>query len=87
MDAAARTLVGRLALPQLGIIELELQLAMTRAELEWVRRLIDEIRNGALDWTPGGLPPGTGGTDQRHGSAAAPPVAKQPDHPPEEGFP
>jgi DNA-binding PadR family transcriptional regulator len=40
----------RLGLPRLFGVEAEYGLAMRRAELEWVRLLIDDIQNGKLEW-------------------------------------
>ena len=92
VDATARTLVDRLALPRLYVIELELQLAMIRAELEWVHRLIDEIGSGSLQWPPECLPRSSGAdadeTEVRTGAAAAAHRATtEPQHPSEEGTP
>ena len=48
-------LVQQQGLPRLHIIENEYQLAMREAELAWVRKLVDEIRSGAVgnlsEWT------------------------------------
>ena len=92
VDAAARTLIDRLALPRLYVIELELQLAMIRAELEWVRRLIDEITSGSLEWPPQCLRQVSGADPEeqraRHDGPAAPDhVMNLRTHPAEEGTP
>ncbi|MEN3304912.1 MAG: hypothetical protein V7603_1114 [Micromonosporaceae bacterium] len=45
------TSLTKRGLPRLATIEVEFCQAMRRAELAWVRQLIDEIRSGALPWT------------------------------------
>ncbi|MET7469815.1 PadR family transcriptional regulator [Micromonospora sp. NPDC005686] len=44
------TLAG-VELPRLFLIEDEYQLALLRAELDWVRRLVADLRSGALTWS------------------------------------
>jgi hypothetical protein len=39
-------------LPRLFAIEDEYTQAMRRAELEWLRRTITELREGTLEWPP-----------------------------------
>jgi len=89
LDAASRTLVDRLDLPRLHVIENELQLAMIRAELEWVRRLIADIAGGTLEWPPEDLPkPGAAVGDDviaTRGHTAPPRVTDGRGHPSEEG--
>ena len=60
VHAALRTLVDRLRLPRLYVIDLELQLAMIRGELAWVRQLIVEISEGSLEWPARSVPPVSG---------------------------
>jgi DNA-binding PadR family transcriptional regulator len=43
--------LAKRGLPRLATVEVELRLAMVRAELNWVRQLIDDIRSGDLPWT------------------------------------
>jgi hypothetical protein len=45
LDAAAYEL------PRLFLVEDEYEEAVTRAELEWVRSLIDDLRSGRLLWS------------------------------------
>ena len=40
-----------LGLPRLFVIEDEYQRAVTRAELGWVRSVIDDLRSGRLTWS------------------------------------
>jgi hypothetical protein len=47
-DARLRQLPSEL--PRLFTIEEEYGQAMRRAELEWLRRTIAELRDGSLDW-------------------------------------
>jgi DNA-binding PadR family transcriptional regulator len=42
----------RIGLPRLFGVEGEYGLAMRRAELAWVRQIVDDIRSGALVWPP-----------------------------------
>lgn len=42
--------MNRQGLPRLFGIETEYGLAMRRAELEWVRQIVDDIRTGKLPW-------------------------------------
>ncbi|MEU8315416.1 MULTISPECIES: PadR family transcriptional regulator [unclassified Micromonospora] len=44
------TLAG-VRLPRLFLIEDEYQLTVLRAELDWVRRLVADLRSGALTWS------------------------------------
>lgn len=39
-------------IPRAYLVEDEYSLVMSRAELAWLRSLIDDIRRGALTWTP-----------------------------------
>jgi hypothetical protein len=39
-------------LPRLFAIEDEYTQAMRRAELEWLRRIIAELKEGTLEWPP-----------------------------------
>jgi len=48
VDAQLRSLTTEMQLPRLFMIEGEYGLAMDRAELEWVRRTIQEIQDGKL---------------------------------------
>src|SRR5260221_9223646 len=45
-----RALNQELRLPRVVTIEVELNLALQRAELEWVRSVIAEIESGKLHW-------------------------------------
>jgi hypothetical protein len=38
-------------LTRLQVIEIEYALTMSRAELSWVRGMVDDIRSGALPWS------------------------------------
>jgi DNA-binding PadR family transcriptional regulator len=38
-------------LTRLQVVEIEYAMTMTRAELSWVRCIVDDIRSGALPWT------------------------------------
>jgi DNA-binding PadR family transcriptional regulator len=49
-DQVVASLTKR-GLPRLATIEVEFCQAMRRAELIWVKQLIDDIRSGALPWT------------------------------------
>jgi DNA-binding PadR family transcriptional regulator len=84
--------VWRGSVPRLFLVESEYAVHMRRAELEWVRRLVREIRSGKLDgvdaWkglhAPGGLlattldPPGSTGSTgpPESGGGAAQPPAR-----------
>lgn len=39
-------------LPRLFLVEDEYRVAVRRAELEWIERIIPDLESGALDWTP-----------------------------------
>ncbi len=60
-----RATLGKNGLERVLLLEIEYARAMRRAELAWVRELIDDIRGGALTWsapgttTPTWSPPGT----------------------------
>ncbi|WP_046470079.1 PadR family transcriptional regulator [Allosalinactinospora lopnorensis] len=49
LDAGAET-AARIGLPRLFVVEDEYQRAITAAELRWVRSLLDDLREGRLDW-------------------------------------
>lgn len=49
MEATARRLDG--VLPRLFQVENEYALAMRRAELDWVRALVEDLRTGRLTWS------------------------------------
>jgi DNA-binding PadR family transcriptional regulator len=59
LEARAEALIERLAesdtsafdLPRLFLIEEEYHHAVTRAELDWVRSVIEDLRSGALTWS------------------------------------
>jgi hypothetical protein len=59
LEARARALVARLAeldttgleLPRLFLIEDEFQVAVTRAELEWVRAVVADLASGRFTWS------------------------------------
>jgi DNA-binding PadR family transcriptional regulator len=55
--------------PRLHVVELEHSLAMLEAEQEWTRRLLREIREGRLEWTP--APAEAGGRNARLKEEAA----------------
>jgi hypothetical protein len=42
--------LAKRGLPRLAMVEVEYAQAMRRAELTWVRQLIDDIRSGELPW-------------------------------------
>jgi DNA-binding PadR family transcriptional regulator len=48
VDTQLKTLIADMRLPRLFVLEGEYGLAMDRAELEWVRRTIQEIQEGNL---------------------------------------
>lgn len=54
----------KIGLPRLFGIEAEYGLAMTQAELEWVRATVDEIRDGRLPWPQWDKPPFTGSYEE-----------------------
>ena len=45
-----RALTGELRLPRVLVLEVELFLALHRAELEWTRSIVAEIETGTLAW-------------------------------------
>ncbi|MCO1618110.1 PadR family transcriptional regulator [Micromonospora sp. CPM1] len=47
-------------LPRLFLVEDEYQLTLLRAELDWVRELVADLRSGALTWSGGWLDDWTG---------------------------
>jgi len=49
--------LGAAALPRLFLLELEYALAIRRAELAWVRSLVDDLRAGRLTWSAEWLAP------------------------------
>jgi DNA-binding PadR family transcriptional regulator len=52
--AAAEQLLASLlkrGLTRLQVVEIEYAMTMIRAELSWVRGIVDDIRSGALPWT------------------------------------
>ena len=59
LEARALALAGRLQeldssdhdLPRLFLIEDEYQRAVTRAELDWIRSVVEDLRAGRLTWT------------------------------------
>jgi DNA-binding PadR family transcriptional regulator len=51
LDSVRQTM-ERSGLPRLFGVEGEYALAMRRAELAWVRQLLDDIRSGDLEWPP-----------------------------------
>jgi DNA-binding PadR family transcriptional regulator len=52
-EAVQHALSDRLGLTRILLIENEYQLVLARAELKWLRSLIDDIRTGRLIWEPG----------------------------------
>lgn len=58
LEAQTRALREDLALPRLLSLELEVALAWRRAELAWLRSVVEDLRSGRLswdaDWPPGG---------------------------------
>ena len=44
-------LAARMELPRLFTLEDEYRTAMVRAELDWLRGLVDDLRSGRLSWT------------------------------------
>ncbi|MBA3869120.1 MAG: PadR family transcriptional regulator [Anaerolineae bacterium] len=63
-DSAIKLKAWKQHLPRLLLVEAEYMLAIQKAELEWVRSMIDDIETGRLPWTfegfswvePGGAP-------------------------------
>jgi DNA-binding PadR family transcriptional regulator len=53
VDQAMSCLIER-GHPRIHLVELEYLLAMRRAELRWIRALVDDIRSGVLTWRPRG---------------------------------
>jgi len=51
-EQGLENVVKSMGIPRLFLVETEYQIAMTRAELEWVRRLIADIKDGKLWLTP-----------------------------------
>jgi DNA-binding PadR family transcriptional regulator len=50
-DAALRSLREELHLPRILVLELEHARALRRAELDWLRSVIDDIQSGRLTWS------------------------------------
>ena len=65
-EAAHRVLIEQVGLPRLYIVEHELNRQLTRAELEWTRALLADIRGGELRWEPGVELPLTRGAESHH---------------------
>jgi DNA-binding PadR family transcriptional regulator len=49
-EAALRALKEQMRLPRVVLIGAEWELAQSRAELDWVRSLVEELRAGTLTW-------------------------------------
>ncbi len=47
---AGRERVTERGVPERFWIDLELQIAMTQAEVRWIADLVDRLRSGAIDW-------------------------------------
>lgn len=47
-----RASLAKRGMPRIAVIEIEYADALLRAELAWVRDLIDDIRSGELPWQP-----------------------------------
>jgi DNA-binding PadR family transcriptional regulator len=54
-EAALKTLLEDMRLPRAVLLDSELTLAMRKAELEWTRGLIEQLRTKRLWWTPEAL--------------------------------
>lgn len=50
VEVALQGVRERLGLPRLVLLDAEFKLAQRRAELDWLRSLVDEIRSGGLSW-------------------------------------
>ena len=57
VDKVIRMLREEKRLRRLSHLELEHAAAMARAEIEWIKRMADEIENGELEWRAGHLEP------------------------------
>ncbi len=53
-DSIGQTM-ARSGIPRLFGVEGEHALAMRRAELAWVRQIIEDVRSGKLEWPPEAL--------------------------------
>jgi DNA-binding PadR family transcriptional regulator len=51
-DESLQQAMARTGLPRLFGVEGEYALTMRRAELDWVRRIVEDIKSGALTWPP-----------------------------------
>lgn len=49
-EAGLRALQEQMRLPRVVLIGAEWEQALLRAELDWVRSLIEELRTGTLTW-------------------------------------
>ncbi|MDQ2960165.1 MAG: PadR family transcriptional regulator [Candidatus Dormibacteraeota bacterium] len=65
-EAAHRVLIEQVGLSRLYIVEQELNRQLMRAELDWTRELIADIRLGELRWEPRVELPLTGGVERVH---------------------
>jgi DNA-binding PadR family transcriptional regulator len=52
-EGAIRAAIESMGLQRIHVVESEYTVAMRRAELAWVRSLIDDLRTGALPWEMG----------------------------------
>jgi DNA-binding PadR family transcriptional regulator len=50
-DAALRSLREEMRLPRIVVLEVEHAQTMRRAELDWLRSVIDDIQSGRLTWS------------------------------------
>lgn len=51
MDAHRRGLADS-GLPEVLLLEVEYEQAIKKAELDWIRDLLDRLDKGELDWAP-----------------------------------
>src|SRR6266545_4569755 len=66
------TTLGKSGLERVLLLEIEYAQAVRRAELAWVRELVDDIRGGALTWAAPAAS-GTVASGTASGAAASPP--------------
>jgi DNA-binding PadR family transcriptional regulator len=55
LESVDQTLRTRFGLTRPMLLEHEYQLALLRAEMDWVRGLSDDIQSGRFTWTPGAV--------------------------------
>ncbi len=64
-----RTIMERLSVPRLFLLEEEFALTQREAELRWVRQIIGEIAGGAVSWPASVASGPTAGADDRTATA------------------